>query len=75
MRPAMLCPALLPGLKQFREEFEVERVEAFAYMGDISLALTVYEVYREVTANIGIAGVIAFLRREVDDIGIVANPA
>ena len=42
MRPAMLCLALRPGLKRFREEFEVERIKAFAYMGGISLALTVY---------------------------------
>ena len=42
MRPAMLCLALRPGLKRFREEFEVERIKAFAYTGGISPALTVY---------------------------------
>ena len=42
-------------------------MEVFAYMGDISLGLTV------VTANTIIAA--AFLQRKLDDIGIVANPA
>ena len=37
MGPAMFCLALLPGLKRFRQEFEREGVEAFAYMDDVSL--------------------------------------
>ncbi|CAN0321596.1 unnamed protein product, partial [Laminaria digitata] len=37
MGPAMFFMALRPGLKRFRQEFEGERVEAFAYMDDVSL--------------------------------------
>ncbi|CAN0567638.1 unnamed protein product, partial [Laminaria digitata] len=37
MGPAMFCLALRPGLKRFRQEFEGEGVEAFAYMDDVSL--------------------------------------
>ena len=40
MGPAMASVALRPGLKRFREEFEREGVEAFAYMDDVSLGLT-----------------------------------
>ena len=40
MGPATFCLGLRPGLKRFREEFEREGVEAFAYMGDVSLGLT-----------------------------------
>ena len=39
MEPAIFCLALRPGLKRFREEFEGEGVEAFAYMDDVSLGL------------------------------------
>ena len=39
MEPAMFCLALRPGLKRFQEEFEGEGIEAFAYMGDVSLGL------------------------------------
>ena len=39
MGPAMLCLALRPRLKRFREEFEGKGVEAFAYMDDVSLGL------------------------------------
>ncbi|CAN0468226.1 unnamed protein product, partial [Laminaria digitata] len=67
MGPAMFCLALRPGLKQFRQEFEGEGVEAFAYMDDVSLGLT------GITANTVRA--FAFLRRELDDIGIVVNAA
>ncbi|CAN0586918.1 unnamed protein product, partial [Laminaria digitata] len=67
MGPAMFCLALRPGLKRFRQEFEGEGVEAFAYMGDVSLGLT------GITANTVRA--FAFLRRELDDIGIVINAA
>ena len=54
MGPAMFCLALRPGLKRFRQEFEREGVEVFAYVDDVSLA---------------------FLRRELDNIGIVVNDA
>ncbi|CAN0560929.1 unnamed protein product [Laminaria digitata] len=67
MGPAMFCLALRPGLKRFRLEFEGEGVEAFAYMDDVSLGLM------GITANTGRA--FAFLRRELDDIGIVVSPA
>ncbi|CAN0452726.1 unnamed protein product, partial [Laminaria digitata] len=67
MGPAMFCLALRPGLKRFRQEFEGEGVEAFAYMDDVSLGLT------GITANTVRA--FAFLRRELDDIGIVVNAA
>ncbi|CAN0597194.1 unnamed protein product, partial [Laminaria digitata] len=67
MGPAMFCLALRPGLKRFRQEFEEEGVEAFAYMDDVSLGLT------GITANTVRA--FAFLRRELDDIGIVVNAA
>ena len=39
MGPAMSCLASRPGLKLFREEFDGEGVEAFAYMDDVSLGL------------------------------------
>ncbi|CAN0589122.1 unnamed protein product, partial [Laminaria digitata] len=39
MGPAMFCLALRPGLKRFRQEFEEEEVQAFAYMDDVSLGL------------------------------------
>ncbi|CAN0514005.1 unnamed protein product [Laminaria digitata] len=67
MGPAMFCLALRPGLKRFRQEFEGEGVEAFAYMDDVSLG------FMEITANTVKA--FAFLRRELDDIGIVVSPA
>ena len=67
MGPAMFCLALRPALKRFREEFEGEGVEAFAYMGDVSLGLM------EVTANTVRA--FAFLRQELEDIGIVVDTA
>ena len=65
MGPAMFCLALRPGLKRFRPEFEREGVEAFACMDDVSLG------YTGITANTIRAS--AFLRRELDDIGIVVN--
>ncbi|CAN0519985.1 unnamed protein product [Laminaria digitata] len=67
MGPAMFCLALRPGLKRFRQEFEGKGVEAFAYMDDVSLGLM------RITANTVRA--FAFLRRELDDIGIVVSPA
>ncbi|CAN0592776.1 unnamed protein product, partial [Laminaria digitata] len=67
MGPAMFCLALRPGLKRFRQEFEGEGVEAFAYMDDVSLGLM------GITANTVRA--FTFLRRELDDIGIVVSPA
>ncbi|CAN0389470.1 unnamed protein product, partial [Laminaria digitata] len=67
MGPTMFCLALRPGLKRFRQEFEGEGVEAFAYMDYVSLGLT------GITANTVRA--FAFLRRELDDIGIVVNAA
>ena len=39
MGSEMFCLALRPGLKRFKEEFERERMEAFAYIDDISLSL------------------------------------
>ncbi|CAN0560206.1 unnamed protein product, partial [Laminaria digitata] len=67
MGPAMFCLALRPGLKRFRQEFEGEGVETFAYMDDVSLGLT------GITANTVRA--FTFLRRELDDIGIVVDAA
>ncbi|CAN0090495.1 unnamed protein product, partial [Laminaria digitata] len=67
MGPAMFCLALRPGLKRFRQEFEGEGVEAFAYMDDVSLGLM------GITANTVRA--IAFLLRKLDDIGIVVSHA
>ncbi|CAN0596235.1 unnamed protein product, partial [Laminaria digitata] len=66
MGPAMFCLALRSGLKRFRQEFEGEGVEAFAYMDDVSLG------FMGITANTVRA--FAFLRRELDDIGIVVSP-
>ena len=66
MGPAMFCLALRPRLKRLREEFEGEGVEAFVYMDDVSLGLT------RITADTVRA--FAFLRQEVEDIGIVVNP-
>ena len=67
MGPAMFWMALRPGLKRFREEFEGEGVEAFAYMDGLSLGLT------RITADTVRA--FAFLRQELEGIGIVVNPA
>ncbi|CAN0290043.1 unnamed protein product, partial [Laminaria digitata] len=67
MGPAMFCLALRPMLKRFRQELEGEGVEAFAYMDDVSLGLM------GITANTVRA--FAFLRRGLDDIGIVVSPA
>ncbi|CAM9612988.1 unnamed protein product, partial [Laminaria digitata] len=67
MGPALFCLALRPGLKRFRQEFEGEGVEAFAYMNDVSLGLM------GITANTVRA--FAFVRRELDGIGIVVSPA
>ena len=67
MGPAMFCLGLRPGLKRFREEFELEGVEGFAYMDDLSLGLT------GVTANTVRA--FAFLRRVLEAIGVVVNNA
>ena len=58
MGPAMFCLALRPGVKRFREEFEGEGVEAFAYMDDVSLGLT------RITADTVRA--FAFLRQELE---------
>ena len=65
MGPAMYCLALRPGLKRFREELEGEGVQAFAYMDDIS---------RRYGVAANIVRAFAFLRRELDDIGIMVNP-
>ena len=66
MKPAMFCLALRPGLKRFREEFEREGVEAFAYyMDDVSLDLM------GITASTIRA--FAFLRRGLEAIGIVIS--
>ena len=67
MGPAMFFLALRPGLKRFREEFEREGVESFAYVDDVSLDLM------RITADTVRA--FAFLGRELEDIGIVVNPA
>ena len=60
--PAMICLALRPGLKRFREDFEGEGVEAYAYMDDVSLGL------KRITADTVRA--FAFMRQELEDIGI-----
>ena len=39
MGPAMFCLALRPGVNRFREEFEAEGVEAFAYVDDVPFGL------------------------------------
>ena len=67
MGSAMFYLALEPGLKRFREELEGEGVEAFAYMDDVSLGLT------RITINT--VRSFAFLRRELEDIGIAVNTA
>ena len=67
MGPAMFCLALRPGLKRFREESEGEGVEAFAYIDDVSLGLL------RITADKVRA--LAFLRQELEDTGVVVNPA
>ena len=66
MGSAMFCLALRPGLKSFREEFDGDGIEAFAYMDDVSLGLT------RITDDTVRA--FAFLRQELQDIGIVKNP-
>ena len=66
MGPAIFCLALRPGLKCFREEFEGEGVEAFAYMDDVSLGLTRITAYT--------VRVFTFLRQELENIGIPPGP-
>ena len=66
MGPAMFCLTLRPGLKRFREEFEREGVEAFAYMDDVSLGLM------RITADTVRA--FAFLWRELEDISLWSTP-
>ena len=66
MGPATFCLAVRPGLKRFREEFEGEGVEAFAYMDDVSLGLM------EFTANTVRAS--AFLGRELDEAMLLRRP-
>lgn len=39
MGPALFCLAMRPGLRRYREEFEGEGVEEFAYIDTISLSL------------------------------------
>ena len=58
---------ILPGVATEAEAFEREGVEVFAYMDGVSLGLT------WITANTVRA--FAFLRRELDGIGIVINAA
>ena len=65
--PAMFFLALQPEPARFREEFDGQGAEAFSYMDDVSLGLM------GVTASTVRA--FAFLRRQLDDIGIVVNPA
>ena len=67
MGPGMFCLAFRPGLKRFREEFKKEGVEAFAYMDDVSPGLM------RIAADTIRA--FAFLRWELEDIGIVVNRA
>ena len=38
--PTMFCLSLCPGLTRYHAEFEVDGVEALAYMGDNTLGLT-----------------------------------
>ena len=65
MGPAMFCLAVRPGLTRFRQEFEREGVETFEYTDDTFLGLM------GITVNTIRA--FAFLRREIEDIGIVVN--
>ena len=62
----MFCLALRPGLKRFREEFEREGVEAFAYMDAVS--------FGRMKIAAGTVRAFAFLRRELEDVGVVVNP-
>lgn len=63
----MFCLTLRPELKRFREELEGEGVQAFACIGDVSLGLV------RITADT--VRTFAFLRRELEDIGIVVDHA
>ena len=65
MGQAMSCLALRLEMKRFREELEGEGVEPFSYMDDVFLGLM------GVTANM--VRDVAFLRRELEVIGIVLN--
>ena len=66
MGPAIFCLTLRPALKRFREEFEGQGVEAFAYSDDVSFGLM------GVTTNT--VRTFAFLRREPEDIGTPPKP-
>lgn len=66
MTPGMFCLSVQPEPKLFKEEFERERVEAYAHIGILSLGVM------RVTANTIRA--IACPRRELGDAGIVVDP-
>lgn len=63
----MFYLSLRPGLKYARAEFEGEEVEAFTEMGSTTLGL--------MGANTSTATATPFLRRELDEIDGVVNPA
>ena len=65
MGPALFCVPLLPVLKRTREEFEQRRVEAFAYLNDISIGM------KEITPDT--VEVVPFLQRELVNIGIASK--
>lgn len=63
----MVCVAVWQGMKGFRERFEGEGLEVFAYTDDISLG------FMGVTANTVRAT--SFVRRKHGGLDIVASPA
>ena len=66
----MFYLALQPGMKRFREKFYGRRNESLRVHGR---SLPVSWGLMGVTANA--AGAFVLLRRELDDIGMVVNPA
>ena len=67
MGPALFCMPLLPVLKWIREEVEPRRVEAFAYLDDISIGVS------EITPDT--VRVVPFLQHELCELGIAINPS
>ena len=67
MGPALFCMPVLPVLTRTRAEFERRRVEAIAYLDDISIGMM------EITSDS--VEVVPFLQRELSNIGIAINPS
>lgn len=67
MGSELLCLALRPGMKGFGHGFEVQGVEAIAYIDYASHVLMGLPAYT--------VKAFAYLRRELEELEVVGNPA